>query len=97
VAAVLLYGNKEAERGILCASEVGDCSELRIRHSACDPLYFPLVFRLGELRWHLAVRYQGDAQATTTTTTTTEFHVVSLPHIDSISRPVVAQYCIALR
>jgi hypothetical protein len=43
-----------------------------------------LLFPHGELDWHLAVRYQGDA----TSHNKTELHVLILQHKDSTSIPM---------
>jgi len=47
-----------AERDIL-HQRVGELEQIRDAH--LTSLHFPLLLAHGELRWHLAVWYQGDA------------------------------------
>jgi hypothetical protein len=83
MATILLDDNMGAERDIILHQQGGRLQRISDRHPAYDPVYFPLLFPHGGLGWHLVVRYQGDS-----TTIAREFHVVSLPHTDSTSKPV---------
>ena len=59
--AILLVDNTEAERDIILHQRGGGLERISDTHSAYDSMHFPLLFPHGELCWHLAVRYQGDA------------------------------------
>ena len=50
------------------------CRFEQMRDANRVSLHFPLLFQHGELGWHLAVRYQGDAAIHNKT----KFHVVIL-------------------
>jgi len=60
VAAILL-DNMGAERDNILHRRGSGLQRISDTHPAYDRLYFPLLFPRGELRWHLAVRNQGDA------------------------------------
>jgi hypothetical protein len=51
--------NMGTERDVILHQRVGELEQ--IRDSNLASLRFPLLFSHGELGWHLAVRYQGDA------------------------------------
>jgi hypothetical protein len=61
VAAILLDDNMGAERDIILHFQDGGLQRICDTHPAYDPLHFPLLFPHGELGWHLAVQYHGDA------------------------------------
>jgi hypothetical protein len=61
VAAILLDDNMGAERDIILHLQDGGLQQICETHLAYNPLHFPLLFPHGELDWHLAVQYHGDA------------------------------------
>jgi hypothetical protein len=66
-----------AERDANLHQPVGELEQIRASNLAS--LHFPLLFPHGELGWHLAVRYQGDA----TSRNNNRILCRNLPHNDS--------------
>jgi len=53
VAAILLDENMGAKRDTILHQRGGGLQRISDRHSAYDPLYFPLLFPHGALGWYL--------------------------------------------
>lgn len=62
VAAIVL-DNVGAEGNMMLHQRGGELGRISDTVPAYDPLHFPLLFPHGEIGWHLAVPYQGDASS----------------------------------
>ena len=80
VAAILLEDNVGIERDLILHKRGGVLQRNNDTQPAYDPLYFPLLFRHGELGWHFKVT----PQATKNNTVSSR----KFAHTDSTSRPL---------